>query len=103
MLPEHASLVCLSATVPNVREFADWVGRTKRRPVYVTGTTRRPVPLSHSLWSGGKLFEICQAETFLPAGYKKAADALRELSGAKAGGQGLYPHARRCCAHPGRR
>ena len=86
MLPEHASLVCLSATVPNVREFADWVGRTKRRPVYVTGTTRRPVPLSHSLWCGGKLFEICQAETFLPAGYKKATDALRELSGAKAGG-----------------
>lgn len=25
----------LSATVPNTREFADWVGRTKRRKVFV--------------------------------------------------------------------
>lgn len=30
MLPEHINLVLLSATVPNVFDFADWVGRTKR-------------------------------------------------------------------------
>ena len=23
--------------VPNVMEFADWVGRTKQKPIYVTG------------------------------------------------------------------
>lgn len=33
MLPPHVNLVFLSATVPNVEEFAGWVGRTKRRPV----------------------------------------------------------------------
>ena len=26
MLPEHVSIILLSATVPNTREFADWVG-----------------------------------------------------------------------------
>ena len=31
MLPAHVNLVLLSATVPNVMEFADWVGRTKRK------------------------------------------------------------------------
>jgi antiviral helicase SKI2 len=37
MLPEHVTIVMLSATVPNVMDFADWVGRTKRRVVYVSG------------------------------------------------------------------
>ena len=35
MLPAHVGLVLLSATVPNVEEFADWVGRTKRKKVRV--------------------------------------------------------------------
>lgn len=26
MLPEHVNIILLSATVPNAREFADWVG-----------------------------------------------------------------------------
>jgi antiviral helicase SKI2 len=37
MLPPHITIVMLSATVPNVMDFADWVGRTKNRVVYVTG------------------------------------------------------------------
>lgn len=37
MLPPHITIVMLSATVPNVMDFADWVGRTKNRIVYVTG------------------------------------------------------------------
>ena len=31
MLPKHVGIVMLSATVPNVREFAGWVGKTKRK------------------------------------------------------------------------
>lgn len=31
MLPPHVNMIFLSATVPNVREFADWVGRTKKK------------------------------------------------------------------------
>ena len=31
MLPAHVNLILLSATVPNVIEFAGWVGRTKRK------------------------------------------------------------------------
>lgn len=29
------------AQVPNVMEFADWVGRTKQKPIYVTGGRRQ--------------------------------------------------------------
>ncbi len=65
MLPAHVNLILLSATVPNVMEFADWVGRTKRKRLYVTGTSRRPVPLEHSLYYAGQLYPICRAESFL--------------------------------------
>lgn len=44
-LPPHISIVMLSATVPNYKEFADWVGRTKQKKVYVQMTEKRPVPL----------------------------------------------------------
>jgi antiviral helicase SKI2 len=37
LLPPHVTIVMLSATVPNVMDFADWVGRTKGRVVQVTG------------------------------------------------------------------
>jgi antiviral helicase SKI2 len=75
MLPEHVNLVLLSATVPNVMEFADWVGRTKRKVVHVTGTLKRPVPLEHSVYYGGKLFTVCTAEVYEPRGFRLAREA----------------------------
>jgi antiviral helicase SKI2 len=94
MLPPHIGLVLLSATVPNVAEFADWVGRTKRRKVYVTGTLRRPVPLEHCLFANGGLYKVCEKDVFLPAGYralaaeKKAKEAQKAASKAAQGGAG---------------
>lgn len=52
MLPQHVNVVMLSATVPNTFEFADWVGRLKKRPVHVISTLKRPVPLEHFLFTG---------------------------------------------------
>jgi antiviral helicase SKI2 len=52
LLPPHVIIVMLSATVPNTLEFADWVGRTKQKKVYVMSTPKRPVPLEHSLYLG---------------------------------------------------
>ena len=66
MLPAHVNLVLLSATVPNVMEFADWVGRTKRKLLYVTGTTKRPVPLEHNLYYDNELYTICRQDYFFP-------------------------------------
>ena len=83
MLPDHVNLVLLSATVPNVMEFADWVGRTKRKIVYVTGTMKRPVPLEHSLYYGGKLYRVCSGEVFDPRGFRKAREAGRGGGGVK--------------------
>lgn len=53
MLPEHIGIIMLSATVPNYMDFANWVGRTKDRVIYVQKTNWRPVPLEHSLYIFG--------------------------------------------------
>ncbi|GAB5366303.1 hypothetical protein AAMO2058_001132300, partial [Amorphochlora amoebiformis] len=73
MLPDHVSIVMLSATVPNTFEFADWVGRTKKKPVYVVSTYKRPVPLQHYLWCHNKMFKILDADgNFRTEGFRQA-------------------------------
>lgn len=52
LLPDHVSIVMLSATVPNTLEFAHWVGVAKKKKVYVISTLKRPVPLQHYLYTG---------------------------------------------------
>lgn len=52
LLPDHIRIVLLSATVPNAKEFANWLGMTKQRKVYVISTLKRPVPLKHYLYTG---------------------------------------------------
>ncbi|KAI9782594.1 MAG: hypothetical protein M1839_004839 [Geoglossum umbratile] len=77
MLPEHVTLILLSATVPNTYEFASWVGRTKKKDIYVISTPKRPVPLEHYLWANKGVYKIVDAEKrFLEKGWKDANDAL---------------------------
>jgi len=77
MLPEHVTLILLSATVPNTYEFASWVGRTKKKDIYVISTPKRPVPLEHYLWAGKEMFKIVDSEKrFVEKGWKQANDVL---------------------------
>ncbi|KAF3939661.1 hypothetical protein ABW19_dt0204916 [Dactylella cylindrospora] len=77
MLPDHVNLILLSATVPNTYEFASWVGRTKKKDIYVISTPKRPVPLEHFLWAGKKMHKIVdQDKKFLEPGWKEANDAM---------------------------
>uniref|UniRef100_T1IQX5 Helicase SKI2W n=1 Tax=Strigamia maritima TaxID=126957 RepID=T1IQX5_STRMM len=96
MLPEQVNIIMLSATVPNELEFAHWVGKTKKRKVYVIRTMVRPVPLVHYLYtgSGGKSkdenFLIVNSKTkFEMKGYKEALAAMAvhqaKMSGGRAG------------------
>ncbi|KAK4117839.1 antiviral helicase [Canariomyces notabilis] len=78
MLPEHVSLILLSATVPNTYEFASWVGRTKQKDIYVISTPKRPVPLEHYLWGNKNIFKIVDSEKrFLEKGWKDANAAIQ--------------------------
>lgn len=93
MLPDHVSLILLSATVPNTYEFASWVGRTKKKNIYVISTTKRPVPLEHYLWAGKDIHKIVDPEKrFLEKGWKDANQALqgktKEIAGNASAGRG---------------
>jgi len=48
--PESVRFVCLSATIPNAHEFADWISSIKEHPVTVIEYTKRPVPLYHTFY-----------------------------------------------------
>ena len=77
MLPEHVTLILLSATVPNTYEFASWVGRTKKKEIYVISTPKRPVPLEHYLWADKAMHKIVDAnKRFLEKGWKEANIAM---------------------------
>lgn len=77
MLPEHVTLILLSATVPNTYEFASWIGRTKKKDIYVISTLKRPVPLEHYLWANKSMHKIVDAnKNFLDKGWKEADDVL---------------------------
>lgn len=86
MLPEHVTLILLSATVPNTYEFASWVGRTKRKDIYVISTPKRPVPLEHYLWAEKAMYKIVDAEKkFLEKGWKEANAAIAGIDKMKVG------------------
>ncbi|EAX97832.1 DEAD/DEAH box helicase family protein [Trichomonas vaginalis G3] len=45
MLPDDVRFVFLSATIPNAREFSEWIATTHKQVCHVVYTERRPVPL----------------------------------------------------------
>jgi superfamily II RNA helicase len=52
--PQHIGFICLSATIPNLDEFAGWLREV--RPgldVTVIQEAHRPVPLEHHIWLPG--------------------------------------------------
>jgi len=44
-LPNHMNVLCLSATIPNINEFAGWIASVHKKEVRVVIESERPVPL----------------------------------------------------------
>lgn len=63
MLPEKITLIFLSATTPNAAEFSDWIGRTKRRKVFLITTDKRPVPLQHYIYHDQEMYRVLDGTT----------------------------------------
>ncbi|KAL8437956.1 hypothetical protein ACSSS7_000606 [Eimeria intestinalis] len=104
LLPQHVNIVLLSATLPNYREFCDWLGAVKQREVFAQTTTKRPTPLRHFLYSRDKAFLLIdEGGTFNAAAYsqayahvngKKAAVAVSAKAAAQSRGGGSAGAAR---------
>ncbi|KAK6463437.1 NUC185 domain-containing protein [Scheffersomyces coipomensis] len=79
MLPDHVKFILLSATVPNTFEFANWIGRTKRKDIYVISTHKRPVPLEIFIGAKDQLFKVVNAQRqFVESEFKKHKDLLEK-------------------------
>ncbi len=53
LMPKSTRLAFLSATIPNAREFAEWVAATHGSPCHVVYTEYRPTPLQHYIFPAG--------------------------------------------------
>ena len=81
LVPSHINLIFLSATVPNTYDFADWVGRVKRKKIHVISTMKRPTPLEHFLWAAKDLFQIVDQDgKFNRQAYEKAIEEIKKKS-----------------------
>ncbi len=54
--PQNITFICLSATIPNFAEFADWMRSVRQKPIDTIVETHRPVPLRVTIWVPGHGF-----------------------------------------------
>lgn len=79
MAPRNSRFVFLSATVPNSKEFADWVAKVHQQPCHIVYTDYRPTPLQHYIFpSGGDGLYLVVDEKgkFREDSFQKALNAL---------------------------
>lgn len=77
MLPPYVKFVLLSATVPNTFEFANWIGRTKEKNIYVISTSKRPTPLEINIWAKDQIIPVIdEHRQFLDNNFKKHVNLL---------------------------
>ncbi|CAF1023234.1 unnamed protein product [Rotaria sp. Silwood1] len=53
LLPDNVHYVFLSATIPNAKQFAEWISFLHNQPCHVVYTDVRPVPLHHYIYPAG--------------------------------------------------
>src|SRR3989338_895273 len=53
--PPEIRILALSATVPNVKQLAEWIRSIHKRPIAVVEESRRPVPLDFLFQCQGKI------------------------------------------------
>ncbi|KAJ3690967.1 hypothetical protein LUZ61_020131 [Rhynchospora tenuis] len=79
MAPKSSRFVFLSATVPNAKEFADWVAKVHQQPCHIVYTDYRPTPLQHYLFpsgSDGLYLVVDEKGKFREDSFQKALNAL---------------------------
>lgn len=87
LAPETARFAFLSATIPNAREFADWIATTHKSPCHVVYTDYRPTPLQHFLYpvgADGLFLVVDERGRFREDSFSKAVAALNDAEAAAA-------------------
>ncbi|CAM6129641.1 unnamed protein product [Calypogeia fissa] len=86
MSPKNARFVFLSATVPNAKEFSDWVAKAHNQPCHIVYTDFRPTPLQHYVFpmgGDGLYLVVDEKTTFREDNFQKAVNAVSASGTAK--------------------
>lgn len=81
MLSRNVKYVFLSATIPNAREFAEWIVKIKSQPCSVVYTDFRPTPLQHYLFPSGAqgiYLVVDERGTFRENNFSKAIQVIED-------------------------
>ncbi|KAI5022388.1 hypothetical protein ZWY2020_059118 [Hordeum vulgare] len=84
MAPKNSRFVFLSATVPNAKEFADWVAKVHKQPCHIVYTDYPPTPLQHYVFpAGGDGLYLVVDENgkFREDSFQKSLNVLAPASG----------------------
>ncbi|KAL1117753.1 hypothetical protein AAG570_004068 [Ranatra chinensis] len=91
LLPNNVHYVFLSATIPNARQFAEWVAYVHDQPCHVVYTDYRPTPLQHYIFpvgSDGIHLVVNEEGTFLEQNFE---NAMSKFENSKGGGPKAGP------------
>ncbi|VDO73791.1 unnamed protein product [Heligmosomoides polygyrus] len=89
LLPDNVHHAFLSATIPNARQFAQWVCVLHKQPVHVVYTDYRPTPLQHFIFpvGGEGLYEVVNIQgQFREDKFTQAMSGLAAVGDKAAGG-----------------
>ncbi|KAM4527775.1 exosome RNA helicase MTR4 [Odontesthes bonariensis] len=91
LLPDNVHYVFLSATIPNAKQFAEWICHLHKQPCHVVYTEYRPTPLQHYVFpAGGDGLHLVVDENgdFREDNFNTAMQVLRDIgdSGGSSGG-----------------
>ena len=84
LLPHKVRFVFLSATIPNAKQFVEWIAKIHHQPCHVVYTNYRPVPLQHYIFpKGGEGLHLVVDEKgkFRENNFQKAMSTLQGGSG----------------------
>ncbi|CAG5133954.1 unnamed protein product [Candidula unifasciata] len=90
LLPDNVHYVFLSATIPNARQFAEWICHLHKQPCHVVYTDYRPIPLQHYIFpAGGDGLHLVVDENgdFREDNFNTAMSILRDAGDAAKGDQ----------------
>lgn len=90
LLPDNVHYVFLSATIPNARQFAEWICHLHKQPCHVVYTDYRPTPLQHYIFpAGGDGLHLVVDENgdFREDNFNTAMQVLRDSGEASKGDQ----------------
>ncbi|KAF3701915.1 Superkiller viralicidic activity 2-like 2 [Channa argus] len=100
LLPDNVHYVFLSATIPNARQFAEWICHLHKQPCHVVYTDYRPTPLQHYIFpAGGDGLHLVVDENgdFREDNFNTAMQVLRDIGdpGGSSGGGKWDPRGRK--------